>query len=118
MKLSDDVELEPALNCIREPLELIDIEDETIDAEILDAMNTVSIMNSWNNSSVPDVKWDDIGGLEERKKRMIELVQYPIDILKYLPNMEHNVNLHLDVHYGKGTSIQGLSLMNFDQLQV
>ena len=58
MKLSEDVDLaeisksthgyvgadlaalctEAALQCIREKMDLIDIEDETIDAEILDAM--------------------------------------------------------------------------------
>jgi len=111
MKLSDDVDLEAiadathgfvgadlaqlcteaALNCIREQLEFIDIEDESIDAEILDAMAVQQYhfddaMGNVSPSSirettvqVPDVKWDDIGGLEKTKKDMIEMVQYPIE---------------------------------------
>jgi len=81
---------EAALNCIREQLEFIDIEDEVIDAEILDAMSVQQChfddaMKLISPSSlrettvsVPDVKWADIGGLEDTKKRLIEMVVYPI----------------------------------------
>jgi len=81
---------EAALNCIREQLEFIDIEDEQIDAEILDAMAVQQVhfdeaMKLISPSSlrettvtVPDVKWEDIGGLEETKKKLIEMVVYPI----------------------------------------
>jgi len=111
MKLADDVDLEAiadathgfvgadlaqlcteaALNCIREQLDFIDIEDEQIDAEILDAMSVQQYhfdeaMKLVSPSSIrettvqiPDVKWEDIGGLEQTKKNMIEMVQYPIE---------------------------------------
>lgn len=111
MKLSDDVDLETvadathgfvgadlaqlcteaALNCIREQLDFIDIEDEVIDAEILDAMavqqfHFTDAMKLISPSSirettvqVPNVKWEDIGGLEATKKDLIEMVQYPIE---------------------------------------
>lgn len=111
MKLADDLDLEKvadathgyvgadlaqlcteaALNCIREQLEFIDIEDETIDAEILDAMSVQQFhfddaMKLITPSSiretvvsVPNVKWEDIGGLEQTKKDLIEMVQYPIE---------------------------------------
>jgi transitional endoplasmic reticulum ATPase len=111
MKLADDVELESiadqthgfvgadlaqlcteaALNCIREQLDFIDIEDEQIDAEILDAMSVQQYhfddaMKLVSPSSIrettvqiPDTKWEDIGGLEQTKKNMIEMVQYPIE---------------------------------------
>jgi len=81
---------EAALNCIREQLEFIDIEDEQIDAEILDAMSVAQehfddAMKSVSPSSlrettvtVPDTKWEDIGGLEDTKKKLIEMVVYPI----------------------------------------
>merc|ERR1711981_281701 len=71
---------EAALNCIREQLEFIDIEDEVIDAEILDAMAVQQFhfddaMKLITPSSiretvvsVPNVKWEDIGGLEQTKK--------------------------------------------------
>merc|ERR1719184_694566 len=111
MKLGEDVDLEQvasathgfvgadlaqlcteaALNCIREQLEFIDIEEEEIDAEILDAMAVQQLhfqeaMKVVNPSTLrethvqtPNVKWEDIGGLEKTKKDLIEMVQYPIE---------------------------------------
>ncbi len=111
MKLSEDVDLaevaksthgyvgadlaalctEAALQCIREKMDLIDIEDETIDAEILDAMSVTNehfrfAQGQTNPSSlretvveIPDVTWDDIGGLEDVKKNLQEMILYPIE---------------------------------------
>jgi transitional endoplasmic reticulum ATPase len=111
MKLSEDVDLaeiaksthgyvgsdlaalctEAALQCIREKMDLIDIEDETIDAEILDAMAVTNehfrfAQGQTNPSSlretvveIPDVTWDDIGGLEDVKKNLQEMILYPIE---------------------------------------
>eukprot|EP00479_Gromia_sphaerica_P011700 TRINITY_DN5883_c0_g1_i1.p2 TRINITY_DN5883_c0_g1~~TRINITY_DN5883_c0_g1_i1.p2 ORF type:complete len:181 (+),score=46.96 TRINITY_DN5883_c0_g1_i1:1043-1585(+) len=82
---------EAALGCIREQLDVIDMEDENIPAEILDRMavdqhHFDEAMGQVNPSSlretvvqVPDVKWEDIGGLEATKKDLIEMVQYPIE---------------------------------------
>merc|ERR1719166_950700 len=82
---------EAALNCIREQLEFIDIEDEVIDAEILDAMSVQQFhfneaMKLISPSSLREtvvqptnVKWADIGGLEATKKKLIEMVVYPIE---------------------------------------
>merc|ERR1712157_641590 len=82
---------EAALTCIREKMDLIDLDEETIDAEILDAMavtqdHFTSAMGSCNPSSlretvveVPNIKWDDIGGLEETKRSLQEMILYPID---------------------------------------
>lgn len=111
MKLADDVEpesiakqthgfvgadiaslcTEAAMQCIREKMDLIDIDGDTIDAEILDSMAVSQshfniAMGSANPASlretiveVPNVKWEDIGGLEDTKKELREMVQYPID---------------------------------------
>jgi len=111
MKLSPDVDLtdiakqthgfvgadmaqlctEAALQCIREKMDIIDIEDETIDAQVLDAMAVTQdhfrhALGACNPASlretvveVPDVKWEDIGGLEEVKKNLQEMILYPID---------------------------------------
>ena len=111
MKLSEDVDLadiaknthgyvgadlaalctEAALQCIREKMDIIDIEDETIDAEVLDAMAVTNehfrfAMGQTNPSSlretvieIPDVTWEDIGGLEDVKKNLQELILYPIE---------------------------------------
>lgn len=111
MKLAEDVDLaevaksthgyvgadmaalctEAALQCIREKMDLIDIEDETIDAEVLDAMAVTNehfrfAQGQTNPSSlretvveIPDVTWDDIGGLEDVKKNLQEMILYPIE---------------------------------------
>lgn len=82
---------EAAVNCIREQLEYIDIEDEEIDTGILQAMavrqfhfdEALKLVNPSTlretHVQTPNVKWEDIGGLEKTKKDMIEMVQYPIE---------------------------------------
>jgi len=82
---------EAALQCIREKMDLIDIEEDTIDAEILDAMAVTNdhfkfAMGTTNPSSlretvieIPNVTWDDIGGLEDVKKNLQEMILYPIE---------------------------------------
>jgi len=119
MKLSEDVDLEAvadqihgfvgadiaqlcseaALQCIREQMDVIDMEEDVIDAEILSAMSVkqehfVGALKLVNPSvlrstvvEVPNVKWADIGGLEDVKKQLIEMVQWPFEhpevFLKY-----------------------------------
>jgi len=80
---------EAALQCIREKMEFIDIEDDKIDAEVLDSMFVTNdhfkeAVRTSNPSAlretfveVPNVNWKDIGGLEECKKELIEMVTYP-----------------------------------------
>ena len=111
MKLSEDVELaavakdthgfvgsdlaalcsESALQCIREKMDIIDIDDDTIDAEVLDALCVNNehfkyAQGHTNPSSlretvveIPNITWDDIGGLEETKKDLQEMILYPIE---------------------------------------
>ena len=111
MKLDEDVDLEhvskethgfvgadlaalcteAAMQCIREKMELIDIEDENIDAEVLDSLAVTNAhfkhaLGQANPASlretvveVPNVSWADIGGLEEVKRDLRELVQYPVE---------------------------------------
>ena len=90
---------EAALACIRDQMDVIDIEDETIDAEILAAMSVTQdhftqAMKMTNPSvlrstvvQVPNIKWKDIGGLEDVKKQLIEMIQWPLEhpevFLKY-----------------------------------
>merc|ERR1719472_361203 len=82
---------EAAMQCIREKMDLIDIEDDTIDAEILDSMS-VSMdhfkyaIAKANPSSlretvveIPNITWEDIGGLEQVKRELMETVQYPVE---------------------------------------
>jgi transitional endoplasmic reticulum ATPase len=111
MKLDDDVDLEQisqethgyvgadlaqlcteaALQCIREKMDVIDMEEETIDAQVLDSMAVTmdhfrTALGSSNPSAlretvveVPNVTWDDIGGLENVKRELRETVQYPVE---------------------------------------
>lgn len=90
---------EAALQCIREQMDIIDIEDDVIDAETLASMAVTQAhfneaLKSVNPSvlrstvvEVPNVKWKDIGGLEDVKKQLIEMVQWPLEhpevFLKY-----------------------------------
>jgi len=111
MKLGEDVDLEQvaaethghvgadlaalcseaAIQQIREKMDLIDLEDDTIDAEVLDSLavtmeNFRFAMGKSTPSAlretvveVPNVSWDDIGGLEGVKRELQELVQYPVE---------------------------------------
>ncbi|KAF6213451.1 hypothetical protein GE061_011170 [Apolygus lucorum] len=111
MKLSDDVNLEEvanethghvgadlaslcseaALQQIREKMEIIDLEDEMIDAQVLDSLaitmdNFRFAMKRSTPSAlretvveVPNVTWEDIGGLTSVKTELQELVQYPVE---------------------------------------
>ncbi len=129
---------EAALQCIREKMDVIDLEDDTIDAEVLESMavtqehfrtalgatnpsvslflpllqrplcsgaltlsrlrgEVASMMSSIISDTslmafsfrgvqalretvveVPNVTWDDIGGLEATKRELQETVQYPV----------------------------------------
>jgi len=111
MKMAEDVELsvvakdthgfvgadlaqlctEAALQCIREKMDLIDIDSDSIDQEILNAMAVTQdhfkfAMGATNPSSlretiveVPTTTWEDIGGLEDTKATLQEMILYPIE---------------------------------------
>ncbi|KAG0323594.1 AAA ATPase cdc48 [Dissophora globulifera] len=111
MKLDDDVDLEQiasethgyvgsdvaslcseaAMQQIREKMDLFDLDDETIDAEVLDSLavtmeNFRYALGVSNPSAlretvveVPTTTWNDIGGLEKVKQELQETVQYPVE---------------------------------------
>merc|ERR1739848_290710 len=66
-------------------------EDDEIDAEVLDSLAVTNDDFKWalKNSNpsalretvveVPNVSWDDIGGLKDTKRELQELVQYPVE---------------------------------------
>merc|ERR1711937_131668 len=82
---------EAALQQIRERMDLIDLEDDTIDAEVMDLLavtqeNFRFALGAGNPSAlretvveVPNVSWSDIGGLGQVKRDLKELVQYPVE---------------------------------------
>ncbi|PIK37708.1 hypothetical protein BSL78_25457 [Apostichopus japonicus] len=87
MKLAEDVDLEQ----IRNKMDVIDLEDDTIDAEVMDSLAVTmdDFRFALGKSSpsalretvveVPNVSWDDIGGLQNVKRELQELVQYPVE---------------------------------------
>ena len=82
---------EAALQQIREKMDLIDLEDDTIDAEVLGslAVTMADFRYAMGKSTpsalgecvveMPTVTWKDMGGLENVKRELQELVQYPVE---------------------------------------
>merc|ERR1719218_49037 len=82
---------EAAMQCIREKMDVIDLDDDEIDAEVLDSMAVsqqhfrqalgVSNPSALRETAVevPNVMWDDIGVLEGVKRDLQEVVHYPVE---------------------------------------
>ncbi|CAM4789033.1 unnamed protein product [Rotaria magnacalcarata] len=111
MKLAEDVDLvqignethgyvgadlkslcsEAALQQIREKMDVIDLEEDTIDAEVIDSLavtqdNFRFALNQLTSpflrdivDEIPTTTWKDIGGLEDVKRQLQALVQYPVE---------------------------------------
>ncbi|PNT68092.1 cell division cycle protein 48 homolog [Brachypodium distachyon] len=112
MPLSDDVDLErigrdthgfvgadlaalcseAAFQCIRQKMDVIDLEEETIDVAALQSMTVTmgdlkhamevtnpSALRETGLVEVPKVSWEDVGGLEDVKLELQETVQYPVE---------------------------------------
>ena len=84
--------LEAALECIRSNIKNMDVEtEEPIPDDVLDQlivtndhfMHALGVCDPStlreNKVEVPDVKWEDIGGLEDTKRDLQEMVRYPIE---------------------------------------
>jgi transitional endoplasmic reticulum ATPase len=83
--------MEAAFQAIREKLHLIDVDEKTIDAKILDSIKitsehfkhalTITSPSALRENvvEVPNVSWDDVGGLEDVKKELYETIQYPVE---------------------------------------
>jgi transitional endoplasmic reticulum ATPase len=81
---------EAAMKSLRRYLPEIDLDEEEIPPEVLEKINVN--MNDFSDAlkeiapsairevliEVPNVSWDDIGGLEEVKQELIEAVQWPL----------------------------------------
>ncbi|KAG7336484.1 cell division cycle protein 48 [Nitzschia inconspicua] len=83
--------MEAALECIRSKMGLIDFDKDQVDKKILDsivvegkhfdyALGIVAPSSLRENQvEVPDVHWEDVGGLEDVKRELHETVQYPVE---------------------------------------
>lgn len=83
--------LEAALQAIREKIPNFDIESDTVPVEVLAsievnndhlkhalALTHPSALRE-NVVEVPDVTWEDVGGLEDVKKELYETIQFPVE---------------------------------------
>ncbi len=82
---------EAAMQCIRGHMDQIDLDEDTIAPEVLDAMSVTMddfrfALDTTNPSSlretvaeIPTTTWRDVGGLERVKQELQELVQYPVE---------------------------------------
>lgn len=83
--------MEAALECIRSKMGLIDFDKDQVDKQILDSIvvegkhfdHAMGIVHPSslreNQVEIPDVHWDDVGGLEDVKRELHETVQYPVE---------------------------------------
>lgn len=83
--------MEAAFQSIREKMHLIDVDADKIDAEILNSIeisnehfrHALSVTNPSalreNVVEVPNVSWEDVGGLEDVKRELYETVQFPVE---------------------------------------
>ncbi|WP_276272229.1 CDC48 family AAA ATPase [Haloarcula litorea] len=82
---------EGAMHALRRVRPDLDLEADEIDADVLDAIEVTDddfreALRGIEPSAmrevfveVPDVTWDDVGGLEEAKERLRETVQWPLE---------------------------------------
>ena len=83
--------MDAALECIRSKMGLIDFDKDKVDKMILDSIvveekhfeHAMAVVHpsSLRESQVevPDVHWEDVGGLEDVKRELHETVQYPVE---------------------------------------
>lgn len=89
---------EAAMRALRKVLPSIDLEAQTIPAEVLNSLKVTmdDFMDAYREMQpstlrevlleTPNVKWEDIGGLEKPKQELMETVEWP---LKYAALYKH-----------------------------
>eukprot|EP00602_Paraphysomonas_sp_CaronLab_P006566 CAMPEP_0185034794 /NCGR_PEP_ID=MMETSP1103-20130426/24979_1 /TAXON_ID=36769 /ORGANISM="Paraphysomonas bandaiensis, Strain Caron Lab Isolate" /LENGTH=862 /DNA_ID=CAMNT_0027571585 /DNA_START=61 /DNA_END=2649 /DNA_ORIENTATION=+ len=83
--------MEAALQAVREKMPHIDLDDDTVPPSVLESLEVTndhlrhalgvthpSALRE-NVVEVPEVSWEDVGGLEEVKKELQETVQFPVE---------------------------------------
>jgi len=102
---------EAAMNALRRIRPDLDLEEEEIDAETLEQLEVVEedfrqAMRGIEPSAlrevfveVPDITWDQVGGLEDTKERLRETIQWPLEYPGVFDKM--------DVQAAKGVLLYG-----------
>src|ERR1043166_5886515 len=106
---------EAAMRCLRRLLPEISLEDEKISPETLDKL--VITMNDFEMAikdvmpsamrevylEIPDVKWTDIGGLEEIKLELQEAIEWPLRYPDIYTAINHTLTKGILLHGPSGT---------------
>jgi len=91
---------ESAMNALRRVRPEIDLEADSIDAEVLEAMSVTEgdfkeALKGIEPSAlrevfveVPDVTWESVGGLEGTKERLRETIQWPLEYPEVFEQMD------------------------------
>ncbi|WP_152041850.1 CDC48 family AAA ATPase [Salinigranum salinum] len=102
---------ESAMNALRRIRPELDLEAEEIDAEVLERLQVTlddfkEALKGIEPSAlrevfveVPDVTWEDVGGLEDTKERLRETIQWPLEYPE--------VFTQLDMEAAKGVMLYG-----------
>ena len=91
---------ESAMNALRRIRPEIDLEAQEIDADVLEALQVTE--NDFKEAlkgiepsalrevfvEVPDVTWNDVGGLEDTKERLRETIQWPLEYPEIFREMD------------------------------
>jgi transitional endoplasmic reticulum ATPase len=91
---------EAAMNALRRIRPELDLEEDEIDAETLERLEVTE--SDFKNAlkgiepsalrevfvEVPDVTWEDVGGLEETKERLREAIQWPLEYPEVFAQMD------------------------------
>ena len=91
---------EAAMHALRRVRPRIDLEADEIDAEVLESLQVTpgdfkEALKGIEPSAlrevfveVPDVTWDDVGGLEETEERLRETIQWPLEYPEVFAQMD------------------------------
>lgn len=106
---------ESAMFALRRILPDMDLETESLPAEVLNLIevNMQDFTNALKNIEpsamrevlieVPNVKWEDVGGLEEAKQELIETVEWPLKYSSFFNYMGAKAPKGLFLHGAPGT---------------
>src|ERR671930_558834 len=106
---------EAAMKCLRRLLPELNLEDEKLAPEVLDKL--IITQNDFNQAikdvmpsamrevflESPDVKWEDIGGLEGVKRELQEAVEWPLRYPDLYAKIGHTVPKGILLHGPSGT---------------
>src|ERR687890_169476 len=106
---------EAAMKCLRRLLPELNLEDEKLAPEVLNKL--IVTMSDFENAvkevmpsamrevylESPDVKWNDIGGLDDVKRELQEAVEWPLRYPDLYTQLDHSMPKGILMHGPSGT---------------